>query len=165
MAEKQVRAIPEGREGVMAHLVVDGCAEAIEFYKKAFGAEELERSPAPDGKRLIHAEVRIGGTVVYLVDDFPEYAGGQSRHPKALGGSPVTLHRYVEDIDGSMERALEAGATVKMPAMDMFWGDRYGIVTDPFGHDWSFATHIADPTKEEMEAAAAAMFAGDCCHE
>ena len=142
--------IPAGREGLIPHLVCTPCANAVEFYKKAFGAEEVARMPAPDGKRLIHAELRIGGRPLFLVDDFPEYCGGKQMSPQALGGSPVTVHRYVDDCDAAIARAEKAGATVKMPAADMFWGDRYGVVVDPFGHAWSFATHIADLTPEQM---------------
>ncbi len=108
----------------------DRCADAIEFYKKAFGAEEVVRMPAPDGTRIMHAEIRIGARPVFLADDFPEYCGGKSQSPKALGGTPVTIHRYVENCDAAIKRAQQTGATVKMPAQDMFWGDRYGVVTD-----------------------------------
>lgn len=150
--------IPPGHEGLIPHLVCDPCAEAIEFYKKAFDAEEVSRMPAADGKRILHAEIRIGGQPVFLVDDFPEFCGGNSQSPRALGGTPVTVHRYVEDCDAAIQRAEQAGATVKMPAQDMFWGDRYGVVTDPFGHSWSIATHISDPTPEEMNKALQAAF-------
>ncbi|MEN6493312.1 MAG: VOC family protein [Thermoguttaceae bacterium] len=151
--------IPAGREGLIPHLVCDPCADAIEFYKKAFGAIEVGRMPAPDGARIMHAAILIDGQPIFLVDDFPEYCGGKSLSPKALGGSPVTIHRYVVDCDAAIQRAQEAGATVTMPAEDMFWGDRYGVVTDPFGHTWAFATHINDPTPEEIAEAARAAFA------
>jgi uncharacterized glyoxalase superfamily protein PhnB len=151
--------IPPGREGLIPHLVCSPCADAIEFYKRAFGAEEVSRAPAPDGQRLMHAEIRVGGRPVFLVDDFPEYCSGKSETPKALGGTPVTIHRYVEDVDAAIKRAEQTGATVKMPAADMFWGDRYGVVVDPFGHQWSLATHISDPTPEEMAQAMQAAFA------
>ena len=144
------KPIPPGREALIPHLVCSPCAEAIEFYKKAFGAEEVSRAPAPDGQRLMHAEITIGGRIVFLVDDFPEYCGGKSGTAQALGGSPVTIHRYVTDCDAAIKRAEQAGATVKMPPQDMFWGDRYGVVVDPFGHNWSLATHIRDLTPEEM---------------
>ncbi len=144
------QAIPAGREGLIPHLVCSPCADAIEFYKNAFGAEEVARMPAPDGKRIMHAEIRIGGRPLFLVDDFPEYCGGKSETPKSLGGTPVTVHRYVDDCDAAIQRAEKAGATVKMPAADMFWGDRYGVVVDPFGHNWSFATHIRELTPEEL---------------
>jgi uncharacterized glyoxalase superfamily protein PhnB len=151
--------IPTDREGLIPHLVCDRCADAIEFYKKAFGAEELDRAVAPDGKRIMHAAIKIGGRPVFLVDDFPEFCGGKSETPKSLGGTPVTIHRYVEDCDAAIQRAQKAGATVKMPAMDMFWGDRYGVVTDPFGHSWSFATHQRDLTPEQIASAMKEAFA------
>ena len=106
----------------------------------------------------MHAETRIGGQPVFLVDDFPEFRGGNSRTPTALGGTPVTIHRYVEDRDAAIKQAEEAGATVKMPAADMFWGDRYGVVTDPFGHSWSLATHQRDLTPDEMQEGMRAAF-------
>jgi uncharacterized glyoxalase superfamily protein PhnB len=152
--------IPEGCEGLIPHLVVKGAGEAIEFYKKAFGAEELHRSPAPDGSRLMHAALAIGGRTLYLCDDFPEYCDGKERNPSALGGTPVTIHQYVRDTDAAIARAEKAGATVTMPAQDMFWGDRYGVVRDPYGHSWSFATHVKDVTPEEMEEAASRAFGG-----
>ncbi|MBL8878841.1 MAG: VOC family protein [Phycisphaerales bacterium] len=129
--------------GLVPHLVVQGASDAIEFYKKAFGATELIRMPAQDGKRLMHAELSIGPSTLYLCDDFPEFCGGKSRAPKSLGGTPVTIHQYVQSCDEAMAKAAAAGATVTMPAQDMFWGDRYGQVTDPFGHHWSFATPLA----------------------
>lgn len=151
--------IPAGREGLIPHLVCAPCADAIEFYKKAFGAEEVGRMPAPDGTKIMHAAILIDGRPVFLADDFPEWCEGKSQSPKALGGTPVTLHRYVVDCDAAIQRAQEAGATITMPAADMFWGDRYGVVTDPFGHSWSLATHISDPTPDEVAEAARAMFA------
>lgn len=147
------KAIPAGREGLIPHLKCDRAADAIEFYKKAFGAEEVSRMPAPDGKRIMHAEIRIGGQAVFLADDFPEYCGGKASSPKALGGTPVTIHRYVSDCDAAIRRAFDAGATVTMPAQDMFWGDRYGVVTDPFGHVWSLATHQRTLSPQEMAGA------------
>ena len=151
--------IPAGKEGMIPHLVCERCSEAIEFYKNAFGAIEVHRMPAPDGIRLMHAEILIDGRPVFLADDFPEYCGGRAQTATALGGTPVTIHRYVKDCDATMERAVKAGAMIKMPAMDMFWGDRYGVVVDPFGHAWSLATHLSDPTPEEMAKAAEAAFA------
>jgi PhnB protein len=127
---------------VISHLVVKGAAEAIAFYTKAFGAVELMRMPAEDGQRLMHAQIRIGDATLFLCDDFPEYCGGKSRHPLALGGSSVTLHQYVPNCDAALAQAAAAGATITMPAQDMFWGDRYGCVVDPFGHEWSFATPL-----------------------
>jgi len=149
---QSVPPIPKGLEHLIPHLVCSPCTEAIEFYKKAFGAEELSRSPGPDGRRLMHAAIRIGNSVVFLVDDFPEFCGGHSSTPTALKGTPVSMHQYVENCDAAINRAKEAGAKVEMPPMDMFWGDRYGVVVDPFGHKWSFATHIKDLTPEQMQA-------------
>jgi uncharacterized glyoxalase superfamily protein PhnB len=147
-----VKPIPEGRNHAVPHLTVDGAAKAIEFYKKAFNATEISRAPAPDGTRIMHAEVKIGNSVIFLNDDFPEYCNGKKSDPKSLGGSGVTIHQYVENCDEWITRAEMAGARVTMPAMDQFWGDRYGVVVDPFGHNWSFATHIKDLTPAEMEA-------------
>jgi uncharacterized glyoxalase superfamily protein PhnB len=151
--------IPAGHEGLIPHLVCERCSEAIEFYKKAFGAEEVRRTPAPDGRRLLHAELRIGKSILFLVDDFPEYCEGKSESALALNGTPVTIHRYVPDCDAAIKRAADAGATVIMPPMDMFWGDRYGAVRDPYGHKWAFATHVKDMTPDEMKAAMGQMFA------
>jgi PhnB protein len=149
---KSAKPIPTGRESLIPHLVCSPCSEAIEFYKKAFGAEELFRMPAPDGRRIMHAEIRIGKSILFLVDDFPEYCG-QSSTALALKGTPVTLHLYVADCDAIIKRAADAGASVLSPAADMFWGDRCGRVVDPYGHKWSFATHQKDLTPEEMLAA------------
>jgi uncharacterized glyoxalase superfamily protein PhnB len=149
--------IPEGLEGLIPHLVLSDAAKAIDFYKRAFGAEELCRMPGPDG-RIMHAQIRVGGKTIYLCDDFPEYCGGKARNPAALGGTGVTIHQYVKDCDAAVDRAAKAGATVTMPPADMFWGDRYGVLTDPFGHSWSFATHIKDLTPEEMAQAGAKAF-------
>ncbi|MBX9791723.1 MAG: VOC family protein [Pirellulales bacterium] len=150
---KPTQPIPPGHEGLIPHLVCDPCSAAIDFYKRAFGAEEIHRMPEPGGHRVMHAALKIGNQFIFLNDDFPEACGGKSLSPKSLQGTPVTLHSYVPDCDVAIERATKAGATVLMPAADMFWGDRYGIVTDPFGHQWSFATHIKDLTPAEMEAA------------
>ena len=153
----KVNPIPEGAEGAIPHLVVKGAGQAIDFYKKAFGAEEVFRMPSPDG-RIMHAEFRVGSSLFYLCDDFPEMCGGKSRNPKSLGGTPTTVHRYVTDCDAALKRAVDAGAKVTMPATDMFWGDRYGVVEDPFGHSWSFATHKQDLTPQQIEKAMAQAF-------
>ncbi len=136
-----VQALPPP-VGVVPHLVVSNAAKAIDYYKSALGAVELMRVPAEDGKRLMHAAIKIGPSTVYLCDDFPEYCGGKSRAPSALGATPVTIHQYVPDCDAAIKKAAAAGGKVSMPAQDMFWGDRYGTVTDPFGHEWSFATPL-----------------------
>lgn len=153
---KPKKGIPAGFTTLTAHLIVEGAADAMEFYRRAFGAEELGRAPMPDGKRLMHGLMRFGDSMLMLVDAFEEFG---AKGPKAFGGSPVTLHVYVEDADEAFQRALDAGCTVAMPLADMFWGDRYGKVRDPFGHEWSIATKIKDMTPEEMEAAQRAAFA------
>jgi len=134
---------------VTPHLVCAGAAAAIEFYKKAFGAVELTRMPGPQGK-LMHASIRIGDSAVMLVDESPEWG---MLGPKSLKGSPVTIHLYVEDADAFVARAVKAGAKVTMPVDDMFWGDRYGKIEDPFGHHWSVGTHVRDVSSEEMQQA------------
>jgi uncharacterized glyoxalase superfamily protein PhnB len=131
------------------HLVCAGAAKAIDFYKKAFGASEMMRLAAKD-KRLIHASLMINGAVVMLVDEFPEMG---SKAPTSLKGTPVTIHLNVDDVDGAIKRAAKAGAKVIMPAADMFWGDRYGVIEDPFGHRWSIATHQRDLTPKEIKEA------------
>ncbi|MGH6646359.1 VOC family protein [Aquabacterium sp.] len=153
-----VKAIPDGMHSLTPHLVCAGAAEAIEFYKKAFNAVETARLPGPDGK-LMHAAVRIGDSVLMLVDEFPQWG---SLGPKALKGSPVTLHLYVEDVDAGVAQAVAAGAKLTMPVADMFWGDRYGQVEDPFGHKWSLATHTRDLTPEDIKAGMAKMGSGPC---
>lgn len=146
--------IPEGFGTVTPHLVVKGAAEAIQFYKKAFGAEELERQEIRGA--VMHASIRIGDSIVMLSDEFPDMG---SLGPLEGRPSPVTVHLFVEDVDALYERATEAGAEVVMPLADMFWGDRYAIVRDPFGHSWSLGTHIEDVPQEELESRAAAAFA------
>lgn len=149
----RARPVPEGFHTVTPHIVVREAAKAIEFYRKAFGAVERYRMPGPDGK-LMHAEIQIGNSIVMLVDEM-QFA----RSPQSLGGSPVTIHLYVEDADGWFGRAVKAGAKPSMPIMDAFWGDRYGKVTDPFGHEWSIATHKEDLTPEQIQKNAEAFFA------
>lgn len=156
---KSDQPIPSGSEHLIPHLVCNGATKAIEFYKKAFGAELMHSLPAPDGQRIMHAALRLGNSMFFLVDDFPEFCDGQSESPHALKGSPVTIHRYVPDVDAAVNRAVEAGATVLMPVADMFWGDRYGVIKDPFGHKWSIATHKKDLTPEQMQTAMKEAFA------
>ncbi len=141
------QAIPDGMHTLTPHIVCEGASDAIAFYRKAFDAKELTRLPAPGGK-VMHAAIPIDGSLVMLMDDFPEWG---SLGPKALKGSPVTLHLYVQDVDAAIKQAVAAGAQVTMPAADMFWGDRYGQVVDPFGHRWSIATHKEDLTPEEIQ--------------
>jgi len=142
----KVKPIPDGMHTVTPHLVCAGAANAIEFYKKAFNATEEGRMPGPDGK-LMHAMIRINGSAVMLVDEMPEWG---AFGPKALRRSPVTIHLYVEDVDAFVKHAVAAGAKLTMPVADMFWGDRYGQLEDPFGHSWSVATHKRDMTPEQM---------------
>ena len=153
-----VKSTPEGMHTLTPHLVCAGAADAIEFYKKAFGAVERFRLPTPDG-RLMHASVQIGDSMLMLVDEMPEWG---SLGPKALKASPVTIHLAVDDVDAVVARAVACGATIKMPVADMFWGDRYGIVIDPFGHSWSVATHIRDMTPDEIMAASRQAMAKPC---
>lgn len=153
--------IPAGQNAITPHLVIKGASEAIEFYKRAFGAEELSRMPFPnpDGTMKIgHAELRIGDSKLFLADEFPDYG---SVGPDG-GASPVTIHLYVTDADATFARAVEAGATVSMPLDNMFWGDRYGKLVDPFGHNWAIAEHLEDLTPEQMMEKMAA-FAGAPC--
>jgi PhnB protein len=152
--------IPEGQRAITPHLVIKGASEAIDFYKRAFGAEEILRMPfpGPDGTvRLGHAEIEIGDSKLFLADEFPEHG---CLGP--TGRSPVTLHLYVTDADATFAQAVEAGAKVMMPLADMFWGDRYGKLVDPFGHEWSIAEHLDDPTPEEMHERMAALAGAGC---
>ena len=138
---------------VLPHLTVDDAVAAIDFYVKAFDGVELTRLPGPDGKRLIHAAVQINGTTVMFADDFPEMNGGKPSAPTALGGTPVTIHLVVKDVDTQFQRAVDAGATVVMPVEDQFWGDRYGVLRDPFGHQWSMGQPVREVSPEEMAKA------------
>ncbi|MDQ3874922.1 MAG: VOC family protein [Actinomycetota bacterium] len=142
-----VKPIPEGYHSVSPALTIDGATEAIDFYKRAFGASERMRMPTPDGK-VAHAELDIGDSVVMLSDPFPQ---STVKAPTELGGTTVSIFVYVEDVDAVFQRAVDAGATVTMPLDDMFWGDRFGSLTDPYGHSWSFATHVEDVPPQEME--------------
>jgi PhnB protein len=140
------KPIPDGMRSLTPHIVCKGAAAAIEFYKKAFGAVEGFRLPGPDG-RLMHAQVRIGDSALMLVDEYPDMG---ALGPTALKGSPVTIHLYVPDADATFAQAVAAGAKVVMPLAEMFWGDRYGQLEDPFGHRWSVATHLRDLSPEEI---------------
>jgi uncharacterized glyoxalase superfamily protein PhnB len=146
MTQTKVKWLPEGMHSLTPHLVCAGAAQAIEFYKAAFNAVEMGRLPGPDGK-LMHAAVRIGDSTLMLVDEMPAYG---ALGPKALKGSPVTVHLYVPDADATVAQAVAAGAKVTMPLADMFWGDRYGQLEDPFGHRWSVGTHQRDLTPEQI---------------
>ena len=146
------KPIPEGYHTATPYLIIRGASDAIDFYKKAFGATELFRFPAPDGK-IGHAEIKIGDSPIMLADEYPEmgYKG-----PQSLGGSPVSIMIYVEDVDTVFNRAVASGASVKEPVSDKFYGDRLGTVTDPFGHVWHVSTHKEDVSPEEMERRAKA---------
>ena len=151
-----VKPIPEGFHTATPHLVVSDAAAAIEFYQKAFGAEEVSRMPGPEGK-IMHAAIRIGDSPVMLNDEFPDMG---TLGPKAIGGSAVTIHLYVKDADAVWDSATKAGAKVVVPIDDMFWGDRYGVIEDPFGHRWSIATHTQDLTPEQVMEGAQKAFGG-----
>jgi uncharacterized glyoxalase superfamily protein PhnB len=141
-----VNPIPHGMHTITPHLVCGGAAAAIEFYKEAFGAVEVDRLAGPDGK-LAHAMIRIGDSALMLVDEFPEM---RAVGPKTLGGSPVTIHLSVSDADAAFKRAVAAGADPRMPVTEMFWGARYGMVQDPFGHLWSVATQVRNLTMAQI---------------
>jgi PhnB protein len=150
------KPIPEGYNSVTPYLAVEDAAKAIEYYTKAFGAKETVRMEGPGGS-IAHAELDIGDSKVMLSDPFPQFA---TRPPKELGGTSVSVMMYVEDVDAVVKQAVEAGATVETEVEDQFWGDRFGTITDPFGHVWSIATHVEDVPPEEMaERAKAAMAA------
>jgi len=153
---KRAKAIPDGYHTVTPYLMVRGSDRAIEFYKRAFGAEELMRMSGPDGKSIMHAEIKIGDSRIFLSEEFPDMG---CRSPESLGGTASSLHLYVEDVDAAFERAVAAGAQVKMPVADMFWGDRFGKLIDPFGHEWGMATHKEDLTPEQIRERANAFFA------
>lgn len=144
---------PEVQPAVSPHLVVDNAAAAIDFYVKAFDAVEYGRVPGPDG-RLIHAALNVNGSMVMLNDDFPEHNNGKPSTPTALGGTPVTIHlAMTDDVDGKFQKAVDAGATVVAPLQDQFWGDRYGILRDPFGHQWSMGQPVREVSMEEITQA------------
>ena len=150
--------IPARQHTITPHLVIKGAAEAISFYNRAFGAIEHYQMPHEDG-RVLHGELQIGDSRLFVADEFTEFGGSKS--PKSLGDSPVTLHLYVENVDESFQKAVDAGAAVKMPPADMFWGDRYAQVIDPYGHIWSLATHIEDVSPEDMAERMKASMGGD----
>ena len=153
--QTQVAAIPRGYHTITPHLTVRRAADAIDFYKRAFGARERGRMPGPDGKAIMHAELQIGDSIVFLADEFPDMG---CRAPQTLGGTTGTLHIYVRDVDRAFQRAVAAGAEVRMPATDMFWGDRYAKVADPFGHEWGLATHKENLSAREIGRRAQAFF-------
>jgi PhnB protein len=150
-----VKPIPEGYRTVTPYLAVDDAAGAIAYYKRAFGAKERVRMDAPGGK-IGHAELEIGDSLVMLSDAFPQ---ASTRPPKELDGTSASIFLYVEDVDGVVQQAVDAGATITMEVSDQFWGDRFGAIQDPFGHVWSIATHVEDVPPEELEERAKAAMA------
>ncbi|HUB95446.1 MAG TPA: VOC family protein [Stellaceae bacterium] len=155
MTDTPVTHAPHGMHTVTPSLVCAGAAEAIDFYRRAFGAEEMIRLPLPNGK-LMHASLRIGDSVVMLTDENPSY---NVFGPKSLNGTPVSIHLFVDDVDSFTARAVAAGATLTMPIADMFWGDRFCMIEDPFGHRWSIGTHLRDVSADEMRQGALKMSA------
>jgi PhnB protein len=154
--KSKAKPIPDGYHSVTPYLTLRNAAQAIEFYKRAFGAQERGRMPMPDGK-IGHAELMIGNSIVMLSDEFPEHG---NTSPQTLNGTAVGLAIYVENADEVFDRAVQAGATAKEPMSDKFWGDRAGCVTDPFGHKWTILTHVEDVSMDEMKARMQKMFAG-----
>ena len=150
MSSSKVKPIPEGFHSLIPSLTVSDANKAIDFYKKAFGAQEIMRMPSPDGKHLWHGHIKIGDSHLFMAD---EAASMGIKSPLALGGTPVALQLNVENCDEVFNRAVAAGAKADMQPTDMFWGDRYGAVTDPFGFRWALATHVKDLTPEEMKKA------------
>ena len=149
MTKPAAKPIPDGMHSLTPHLICAGAADAITFYTKAFNAVEVSRLPGPKGK-LMHAMLRVGNSALMLTDEFPEWGGFG---PKSLEGSPVTVHLYVENADAAVEQAVAAGAKITMPLQDMFWGDRYAQLEDPFGHRWSIGTHTRDLSPAEIQEA------------
>ncbi len=153
---ERAKTIPAGHHTITPQLTVQNAERAIEFYKRAFGAQENMRMAGPDGKGIMHAELTIGDSLFFLSDEIP---GMQCHSPESLGGTPVSFYVYVDDVDATFARAVAAGADPRMPVTDMFWGDRFGKVTDPFGHEWGLATPKEKLTPEQMRERAKAWFA------
>jgi PhnB protein len=156
---KRVQPVPEGYHTITPHIILDDCAGAIQFYKTAFGAKERGRMSGPGGK-IVHAEIRIGDSIVMLNDEMPSMSGqpGVYMSPRTAGLATGALFLYVEDVDAVFNRAKRAGCVVRQPPTDMFWGDRYGQVMDPFGHTWAFATRLEDLTPRQLEERQRAAF-------
>lgn len=154
------QAIPRDMHTLTAHLIVKDAVAAIEFYKAAFGAIEQCRMEMPGSNSVMHAQIQIGDSKLMLAEEFPNCP---NKSPLSLGGSPVTIHHYVENVDEAFQKALKAGAQEIMPVSDMFWGDRYGKLKDPFGHEWALATHVKDMTPEETQKAAEEFFKQAAC--
>jgi PhnB protein len=153
------KPIPDGYRTVTPYLTVTGAAQALDFYKQAFGAQEVERMTGPDGQSVMHAGIRIGDSIVMLSDEFPQMG---SRSPQTLGGTTASVFLYVPDVDTAFQRAIDAGAKATMAPTDMFWGDRFGKLVDPFGHEWGMATHKEDLGPEEIRKRGAAAMASMC---
>jgi len=151
-----IKPVPPGFNTVSAYLIVKNAVEALDFYQRAFGAKPGLRMAGPDGQSTMHAEMRLGNSTVMLTDENPQW---NSKSPQSLGGTPASLHLYVDDVDAVFQRAVEAGCTVRYPVMDTFWGDRYGKLQDPFGHEWGIATHKEDVDEDEMARRAQEFFA------
>jgi len=147
-----VKPIPDGYNSVIPYLHIKGAAQALEFYKSAFGAKEVVRMPGPGGQ-VMHAELKIGDSMIMLSDEHPQMG---ALGPQSVGGTPVTLHLYVENVDAVVQKAVAAGATLDQPVKDQFYGDRSGLLTDPFGHKWHVATHVEDVSPEDLKVRAAA---------
>jgi uncharacterized glyoxalase superfamily protein PhnB len=154
--ESDMQGTPKGLTAVTPHLVIRNCGQAIEFYKSAFGAVENYRMPGPGGG-IMHAEIRIGDATLFVNDENPEMG---ARGPESIGGTPITLHLYVADADKAFERATKAGCKVEMPLTNMFWGDRYGVLSDRFGYRWSIATKVEDLTEAQIKERMAKQFCG-----
>jgi PhnB protein len=155
-----VEKCPKGFHTLTPYLVVRDAARAIEFYKKAFGATEIMRMPGPDGERIMHAEIRIGNSPIMMTEENADYG---KRSPQALKGTPMSLLIYDDNVDAAFKRAVAAGATPQMEPQDMFWGDRWSSLTDPFGHEWQIATHIEDVPQQELGRRAKEFFANPGC--
>jgi uncharacterized glyoxalase superfamily protein PhnB len=153
------KPIPDGFHTVTPTLIVKGASDAIEFYKKAFGAQEIMRFPGPDGKTIMHAEIKIGDSSIMLNDEMPQMG---CMSPQSIGGSGSGIFLYVYNADDTFNKAVSAGAKPQMPMMDAFWGDRFGSIVDPFGHVWSIATHKKDLTSDELKKAAEEAFKNMC---
>lgn len=154
-----VKPIPDGYHSVTPTLIISGASDAIEFYKKAFDAEEIHRFPGPDGKSIMHAEIRIGGSPIMLTDEMPSMG---ALSPKSTGSPSGSIYLYVNDSDAVFNKAVSVGAKPIMPMMDGFWGDRIGAITDPFGHRWMIATKKKEMTKEEIEKAGREFMKNQC---
>jgi PhnB protein len=150
----KVQAVPKGFHTLTPHLIIRGAADAVEFYKQAFGAEEIVRMLSPE-RKILHAELQIGDSIIFICEEMPQMG---CNGPEALGGTPVTIHIYVDDVDTLFNCAVMAGATVTMPVNNMFWGDRYGKLSDPFGHNWSIASKVEELTGEEIQKRQEAFF-------